>query len=130
MLRPGRNYGWPVITYGVNYGSGTPIGEGTAKPGMEQPVVYWVPVSIAPSGITFYDGDRFPDWRGDLFVAALRDRMLVRLEVEGERVVHQERLIQGVLGRLRDVREGPDGLLYLLTDARDGVLARLEPVSP
>jgi glucose/arabinose dehydrogenase len=124
--RPGVNYGWPVITYGVNYGIGTPIGEGTAKPGMEQPIHYWVP-SIAPSGMAFYTGDRFPGWRGDLFVGALKDRTLVRLELEGERVVGEERMLRGELGRIRDVRTGPDGYLYLLTDENPGTLARLVP---
>ena len=128
VMRAGVNYGWPVITYGVNYGIGTKIGEGTAKPGMAQPIHTWVP-SIAPSGMAFYTGDRFPGWRGNLFVGALRDRMLVRLALEGEKVVREERLLQGVLGRIRDVRAGPDGLIYLLTDESDGVLARLEPES-
>jgi glucose/arabinose dehydrogenase len=85
---PGANYGWPVITYGVNYGIGTKIGEGTAKPGMEQPIHYWVP-SIAPSGMAFYTGDRFPRWKGNLFVGALRDQMLVRLQLDGEKVVKE-----------------------------------------
>jgi glucose/arabinose dehydrogenase len=124
IVRAGANYGWPVITYGVNYGIGTRIGEGTAKPGMEQPIHYWVP-SIAPSGMAFYAGERFPRWKGSLFVGALRARMLVRLELEGEKVVREERLLQSALGRVRDVRAGPDGLIYLLTD--EGVLARLEP---
>jgi glucose/arabinose dehydrogenase len=126
VIRGGVNYGWPVITYGVNYGLGTRIGEGTAKPGMAQPILYWVP-SIAPSGMAFYDGDRFPRWKGDLFVGALRDRMLVRLRLDGEKVVKQERMLQGALGRIRDVRAGPDGFLYLLTDEGDGRLVRLEP---
>jgi glucose/arabinose dehydrogenase len=128
VIRPGVNYGWPVITYGVNYGIGTRIGEGTAKPGMAQPLHYWVP-SIAPSGMAFYTGERFPRWRGDLFVGALRDEMLVRLRLNGEKVVAEERLLRGVLGRIRDVRNGPDGYLYLLTDEPRGVLARLEPAS-
>jgi glucose/arabinose dehydrogenase len=126
IVRAGANYGWPVITYGVNYGIGTRIGEGTAKPGMEQPIHYWVP-SIAPSGMAFYTGDRFPRWKGSLFVGALRDRMLVRLQLDGDKVVKEERLLKNVLGRIRDVRAGPDGLIYLLTDDSDGVLARLEP---
>ncbi len=130
VIRAGVNYGWPVITYGRNYGLGTRIGEGTAKPGMAQPVHYWVPVSIAPSGMTFYDGDRFPRWRGDLFIGALRDRMLVRLRLDGERVVHEERILRDVLGRIRDVRQGPDGALYVLTDESRGVLVRLEPARP
>jgi aldose sugar dehydrogenase len=126
VIRAGRNYGWPVITYGVNYGIGTKIGEGTSKQGMEQPLYYWVP-SIAPSGMAFYTGERFPRWKGNLFVGALRDQMLVRLQLDGEKVVKEERLLKGVLGRIRDVRMGPDGFIYLLTDEAHGVLARLEP---
>jgi glucose/arabinose dehydrogenase len=126
IIRAGTNYGWPVITYGVNYVTGTKIGEGTHKEGMAQPIHYWVP-SIAPSGMAFYTGERFPAWQGDLFVGALKDQMLVRLEIEGGRVMQEERMLKGVLGRIRDVRDGPDGYLYLLTDAPDGVLARLEP---
>ncbi|MEN8728900.1 MAG: PQQ-dependent sugar dehydrogenase, partial [Desulfuromonadales bacterium] len=127
VIRAGVNYGWPVITYGVNYVIGTAIGEGTHKPGMAQPLYYWVP-SIAPSGMTFYTGDRFPRWRGDLFVGSLKDRMLVRLSLDGEQVVGEERFLHDALGRIRDVRQGPDGLLYLLTDENDGALVRLEPV--
>ena len=126
IIRRGTNYGWPVITYGVNYGTGTKIGEGTAKPGMAQPIYYWVP-SIAPSGMAFYTGDRFPRWKGNLFVGALRAEVLVRLELDGEKVLKEERLLKGVLGRIRDVRNGPDGFIYLLTDESNGVLARLEP---
>ncbi len=128
VIRPGVNYGWPVITYGVNYVTGTRIGEGTHREGMAQPLYWWGAPSIAPSGMAFYTGERFPNWRGDLFIGALRGQMLVRLRLEGEKVIHEERLLQGVLGRIRDVRQGPDGYLYLLTDQRDGVLARLEPV--
>jgi len=128
VIRAGVNYGWPVITYGVNYGIGTKIGEGTHKSGMQQPVHYWVP-SIAPSGMAFYSGDKFARWKGDLFVGALRDQMLVRLRLDGEKVVKEERLLKGVLGRIRDVRMGPDGFIYLLTDEAHGVLARLEPAS-
>jgi len=126
ILRKGVNYGWPVITYGVNYGIGTQIGEGTSKPGMAQPLHYWVP-SIAPSGMAFYTGDKFPAWRGDLFVGALRDQMLVRLRLDGEKVVKEERMLQGTVGRIRDVRQGLDGYLYLLTDSSNGALIRLEP---
>ena len=129
VIRPGVNYGWPVITYGVNYGIGTRIGEGAQKAGMAQPLYYWVP-SIAPSGMAFYTGDRFPGWRGDLFVGALRDQMLVRLTLDGEKVVSEERMLKNVLGRIRDVRNGPDGFLYLLTDESNGVLARIEPANP
>jgi len=127
VIRAGTNYGWPVITYGVNYGIGTRIGEGTAKPGMAQPLHYWVP-SIAPSGMAFYAGDKFPRWRGDLFVGALKDQMLVRLKLDGEKVIREERLLKGRLGRIRDVRVGPDGYIYLLTDEAAGALVRLEPV--
>ena len=127
VIRAGVNYGWPVITYGVNYGIGTKIGEGAHKPGMAQPLHYWVP-SIAPSGMAFYTGDRFPRWRGDLFVGALRDQMLVRLKLDGEKVVKEERMLKDTLGRIRDVRNGPDGYIYILTDAASGVLARLEPM--
>jgi len=126
IIRAGANYGWPVITYGVNYGIGTKIGEGSSKQGMAQPLHYWVP-SIAPSGMAFYTGDRFPRWKGDLFLGALRDQMLVRLKLEGEKVVKEERLLKGVLGRIRDVRMGLDGFLYLLTDESQAVLVRLEP---
>lgn len=126
VMRAGANYGWPVITFGVNYGTGTRIGEGTHKPGMAQPLWVWVP-SIAPSGMAFYGGDRFPGWRGNLFVGALRGEMLVRLELDGERVLREERLLEGKLGRIRDVRVGPDGLVYLLTDSDNGRLLRLEP---
>jgi len=123
--RAGRNYGWPVIGYGRHY-SGGRIGEGTAKPGLEQPVHYWDP-SIAPSGLAFYDGDAFPAWRGNAFVGALKFRLLARLVLDGERVVEEERILEGLEARIRDVRQGPDGFLYLLTDAADGRLLRLEP---
>ncbi len=126
VIRAGVNYGWPVITYGANYGTGTRIGEGTAKVGMAQPLHKWVP-SIAPSGMAFYTGGKFPKWRGDLFIGALRDQMLVRLKLDGEKIVREERLLKNALGRIRDVRVGPDGLIYLLTDEPNGVLARVEP---
>ena len=128
VVRAGVNYGWPVISYGREYGSGAPVGEGTHRNGMARPVLQWTP-SIAPSGLTVYDGDRFPGWRGNLFVGALRFRLLARLVLDGERVVHEERLLEDRYGRIRDVRTGPDGLLYLLTDAPAplGALLRLEP---
>jgi glucose/arabinose dehydrogenase len=129
VMRSGLNYGWPVITYGVNYGFGTRIGEGQTKPGMVQPLHLWVP-SIAPSGMAFVSGSKFPQWTGDLLVGALRDQMLVRLELDGEKVVREERLLRGIVGRIRDVRMGPDGLVYLLTDDAEGALLRLEPVNP
>ena len=127
IVRAGVNYGWPVITYGRSY-AGFSIGEGSQKPGMEQPILHWTP-SIAPSGMAFYTGDKFPAWRGNLFVGSLKFRHLVRLELDDERVVSQERLLEGAFGRVRDVRQGPDGLLYLLTDENEGALIRLEPVS-
>ena len=125
LVLAGRNYGWPVITYGAEYGSGAKIGEGTAKAGMEQPLVHWTP-SIAPSGMAFLTSERYPGWQGNLFVGALKDRMLVRLQLDGTRIVAQERLLEGALGRIRDVRQGPDGWLYLLTDEDDGRVVRLE----
>ncbi len=127
IIRPGINYGWPMITYGVNYVTGTQIGEGTHKAGMAQPLYYWIP-SIAPSGMTFYAGDKFPRWQGNLFVGALKDQMLVRLSLNGEKVVSEERLFKNLLGRIRDVSQGPDGYIYLLTDEADGMLVRIEPV--
>ena len=127
VIRAGVNYGWPVITYGVEYGSGAKIGEGTHKAGMAQPLHYWVP-SIAPSGMTFYTGDKFPRWKGDLFVGGL-NRWLVRLKLDGEKVLHEERVLRGELGSIRDVRTGPDGSLYLLTDDPNGFLARLDPAN-
>ncbi len=126
IIRAGSNYGWPVVTHGRNYGTGTRIGEGTSKAGMAPPIHYWVP-SIAPSGMTFYTGDKFSRWRGDLLIGALRDQMLVRLQLDGEKIVKEERLLRGTLGRIRDVRQGPDGYIYVLTDESNGMLARLEP---
>jgi glucose/arabinose dehydrogenase len=124
---PGKNYGWPVITYGVDY-SGASIGEGTAKPGMEQPIHYWDP-SIAPSGMTFYTGDAFPDWRGDLFVGSLKFGYLARLDVEGGKVVREEKLLEDLDQRVRAVRQGPDGNLYLLTDEDESAVLKLAPAS-
>lgn len=127
ILKPGANYGWPAITYGIDY-SGAIISDKTEAPGMEQPVVYWDP-SIAPSGMAFYDGDRFPNWRGDLFVGALAHTHLRRLKLDGDRVVKQEVLLGKLNERIRDVRVGPDGLIYVLTDSGDGQILRLEPVA-
>lgn len=123
--RKGRNYGWPVITYGVDY-SGAKIGEGTSKPGLEQPIHYWDP-SIAPSGALFYTGDRYRGWQGSVFTGGLVSTMLLRLTVDGERVTGQERLMRGLGERIRDVRQGPDGLIYLLTDSPEGRVLRLRP---
>jgi glucose/arabinose dehydrogenase len=121
----GKNYGWPVITYGKDY-SYLPIGEGTSKEGLEQPIYYWDP-SIAPSGMAFYTGDLFPAWKGNLFVGALAKRHLARLVLDGEKVVAEERLLEDLGERVRDVRQGPDGALYVLTDEGQGRLARLVP---
>ncbi len=123
----GKNYGWPIITYGRDY-TMLPIGEGTAKPGLEQPIYYWDP-SIAPSGMAFYTGDAFPAWRGDLFVGALAEQVLVRLEIDGSKITHEERLLRELGERIRDVRQGPDGRLWLLTDSPEGRVLRLEPAT-
>ncbi len=121
----GKNYGWPVITYGVDY-SGAKIGEGTAKPGMEQPVYYWDPV-IAPSGMTFYTGDAVPGWKGSILIGSLRPGLLVRLTLADGRVAREERHLADLRERIRDVRQGPDGFVYLLTDSRDGQILRVMP---
>jgi glucose/arabinose dehydrogenase len=123
--QPGRNYGWPVITHGIDYDD-SKIGVGTEKAGMEQPAYHWTP-SIAPSGMAFYTGDAFPDWRGNLLVGSLKFGLLVRLELDGTRVVREERLLKGLGERIRDVRQGPDGLVYLLTDSRRGQILQVAP---
>ena len=122
----GGNHGWPVIAYGTHY-SGAPIGVGGSMPGMEQPVHYWDP-SIAPSGMTFYTGDKFPKWRGDLLVGALKFRMVARLTLNGDQVTGEESIVADIGERIRDVRQGPDGYVYLLTDSDRGRILRLEPV--
>jgi len=121
----GKNYGWPVIGYGIDY-SGAKIHESTSKSGMEQPIKYWVP-SIAPSGMAFYAADLFPAWKGSLFVGALAGQILVRVTIDGERVTGEERLLQGLRERVRDVRVGPDGALYLVTDNSAGRILRVAP---
>ncbi len=121
----GKNYGWPVISYGRHY-SGAKIGTGTEAAGMEQPVHYWDP-SIAPSGLTFYSGRLFPEWRGNLFAGALKDQLISRLELSGERVASEERILTNAYGRIRDVREGPEGALWFLTDRGNGGLYRITP---
>lgn len=123
IIRRGRNYGWPVITHGMNY-NGTPVTPHTARPGMEQPVVHWTP-SIAVCGIDFYEGDRFPRWKHNLFVTALAQQQLRRLVIEGERVVKQEVILQDI-GRLRDVASGPDGAIYIAVND-PGRIVRLVP---
>ena len=128
VVLPGRNYGWPVIGYGVNYGSGTTIHEGTLKEGMESPKHFWVP-SIATSGLMIYTGDKFPAWRGNIFVGGLGGEQLARLTIDGQTVLNEETLFQR-MGRVRDVRQGPDGYVYLAIDDRRGGatgIVRLEP---
>jgi glucose/arabinose dehydrogenase len=125
IIERGKNYGWPVITYGVSYG-GTPIGIGTHRQGMEQPVRYWTP-AIAPSGMVFYSGKLWPAWRGSLFSGGLASNLLIRLPREETRIVGEERLLHPLKERIRAVHEGPDGALWLLTDNRDGRLLRLLP---
>ena len=124
LILPGRNYGWPVVGHGVNYGSGSRIHVGTHREGMEPPVHYWVP-SIATSGLMIYTGDRFAEWRGSIFVGGLAGQQLARLSLDGRTVTGEETLVRG-MGRIRDVRQGPDGLIYLVFD-RPGIIARLEP---
>ena len=126
LIRGGLNYGWPVVTTGEQYGGGR-IGIGESHESMEDPVVDWTP-SIAPSGMAYYGGEQFPAWHGNFFIGALAGQHLRRVVLEGNEVVHQEELLSGRVGRIRDVRSSPDGYLYLLTDSASGVLYRLEPV--
>ncbi len=121
----GANHGWPAITYGRNYGTGTKIGEGTERADVAPPLRYWIP-SIAPSGMAFLTSERYPGWRGNLFVGALRGSHLVRLELDGRKVVKEEQLLTERSERIRDVRQGPDGWLYVMTDSPDGQIWRLE----
>ncbi len=125
-VRAGANYGWPVVTHGRQYGSGARIGEGTTKEGMEDSLIQWTP-SIAPSGLDFYTGNAFPKWRGNLFSGNLAGTRIVRLALDGDRVIEAETLLEGRVGRIRDVREGPDGYVYFITDAQRAGLYRLEP---
>lgn len=123
--KAGANYGWPQVTYGRDYFTRLPFGDATARDGVEEPVHYWVPTSIAPAGMVFHSGRGFPQWEGDLFIGALRGQMLVRLEMDGDRVVAEHRLLEDLGSRIRDVREGPDGKLYLLDETKGRIL-RLE----
>lgn len=125
LVEAGKNYGWPEIAYGTNY-DGSPIGVGETQPGLEQPLHYWDP-SISPSGLDFYEGSLFPEWEGDLLLGGLSGTVLVRLDMDGDAVVDEERLFDGVLGRIRDVKAGPDGAIYLITDAGNGRLIRVAP---
>jgi glucose/arabinose dehydrogenase len=128
IARKGKDYGWPTIAYGIEYRGGPITGGVTAKEGMEQPLYYWDPV-IGPSGMVFYTGDLFPAWKGSLFIGGLASTDLVRLTLEGEKVVGEERLLSSGKERIRDVRQGPDGALYLLTDRPSGRLMKLVPRS-
>jgi glucose/arabinose dehydrogenase len=126
VIDAGRNYGWPLVTFGRNYVTGTRIGEEGPKPGFEQPLKYWVPTSIAPSGMAFLTSERYPGWQGSLFIGALRGEALVRLTIDGRKVIGEERLLEGLKERIRDVRQGPDGWLYVVTDNTNGRILRLE----
>jgi glucose/arabinose dehydrogenase len=126
IAEPGMNYGWPVVSHGVNY-DGTPVGTGKSRQrGMVDPLYTWTPV-IAPSGMIFYTGEAFPGWRGDLFVGGLKSTALVRLDLNGDTIGHEERLLENLGKRIRDVVQGPDGAIYLLTDERNGEILRLSP---
>jgi len=127
LVRAGRNYGWPIVTYGRNYGLGTRIGEEGPRAGFEQPLRHWVPTSVAPSGLVFVTSDRYPALKGSLLMGTLRGQALVRLTIDGERITAEERLLEGLGKRIRDVRQGPDGWIYLLTDGSGGELLRLLP---
>ncbi len=126
VIAPGKNYGWPKVSFGVNY-DGTPVGTGRQRmEGVTDPVWHWTP-SIAPSGMTFYTGELFPAWKGSLFNGALKFQLLARLEIKDGKPVKEERLLEGIGVRIRDVRQGPEGALYLLTDESDGHILRLTP---
>ncbi len=126
LVEAGKNYGWPLVTYGRNYGTGTRIGEEGPKAGFESPLKHWVPLSIAPSGMAFLTSERYPGWKGSLFIGALRGEALVRLTLDGRKIVAEERLLESRKERIRDVRQGPDGWLYVLTDNADGQILRIE----
>jgi glucose/arabinose dehydrogenase len=125
LTEAGRNHGWPVIGHGREYVTGSRIGDGTSRADVVEPATVWIP-SIAPSGLAFVSGGRYPDWAGNAVVGALRGQMLVRLEIDGQRVRREHRLLADLGARIRDVRQGPDGWLYLLTDSSDGQILRLE----
>ena len=126
VVEGGRNYGWPLVTYGRNYGSGTTIGEEGPKPGIEMPLKHWVPVSVAPSGLAFVTSDRYPGWKGSLLVGTLRAQTLLRLTLDGRRITGEQRLLTQLDQRIRDVRQGPDGWIYLVTDGAEGQVIRVE----
>ena len=122
----GRNHGWPLVTYGRNYGSGTRIGEEGPMPGFEQPLRHWLPISVAPSGLAFLTSERYSGWKGSLFMGTLRGQALIRLTLDGNRITGEERLLEDLGERFRDVRQGPDGWLYVLTDGAKGRVLRIE----
>ena len=126
LIQPGRNYGWPVITYSCEYDTCAKIGEGTHKVGMEQPITWWGPRAISPSGMAFVTSDRYPGWKGQMFIGSMKDLAVVRLKIEGHQVVEQQRVATALNDRIRDVRQGPDGWLYVLTDNVQGRIIRLE----
>ncbi len=126
LVKRGRNHGWPLLTYGRNYGSGTRIGEEGPQAGFEQPLRHWVPTSVAPSGLAFLTSERYPGWKGNLFMGTLRGQALIRLTLDGERITGEERLLEELGARIRDVRQGPDGWLYVLTDGANGQVLRLQ----
>jgi len=125
-VQAGRNYGWPLVTFGRNYGLGTRIGEAGPKAGFEQPLRHWLPTSVAPSGLAFLSSDRYPGWKGNLFMGTLRGQTLIRLTLDGNAVTAEERLLENLGARIRDVRQGPDGWLYVLTDGSEGRVLRLQ----
>ena len=126
-VQAGRNYGWPLVSFGRNYGFGTRIGEEGPKPGFEQPLRHWSPTSVAPSGLAFVTSERYPGWKGSLLMGTLRGQVLIRLTLEGNRVVSEQRLLEDLKQRIRDVRQGPDGWIYVLTDGAGARLLRLQP---
>jgi aldose sugar dehydrogenase len=128
LVEAGRNYGWPMVAFGVEYSTKEKIGLGRAAPGVQQPIHVWEE-AIAPSGMTFYDGQAFPAWQGNLFVGSLLQQQVRRLVLDGTRVSHEEVLLDKTVGRIRDVRQGPDGLLYVVTDEADGGVYRIEPAA-
>lgn len=126
-VQAGRNHGWPLLTYGRNYGTGTRIGEEGPKAGFEQPLRHWVPISVAPSGLAFVTSDRYPGWKGSLLMGTLRGQSLIRLTLDGNTITGEERLLENLSRRIRDVRQGPDGWIYVLTDGADAQLLRIKP---
>ena len=126
IIERGKNYGWPVITYGCEYNTCAKIGEGTEKAGMEQPVTWWSQSGFAPSGMTFLTSDRYPGWKGQMFIGTLAGQAMVRIKIEGHQVVEQERLLIALRERIRDVRQGPEGWLYVLNSSPNGRIIRIE----